>query len=275
MLRGLTRLGLVTALAIFPLQVAAQDRAATLADIRQELTVMSVELQSLNRELSSTGSAMTTAQTAAPLARIDGLERELRRLTAKTEELEFRINKIVEDGTNRLGDLEFRLTELAGGDLSQLGRTETLGGGLPTPSTPIPMPEQLPELAVGEQADFDKAIELSRTGTPADAFAALSAFTDTYPRSPMAAEAHLYRGKSLTGLGNLGDAGRAYLESFTQAEQTDPGLAAEALYNLGLTLTELEQMHEACITLGQVSAQFPGTTAAGNAASSLAGLTCP
>ncbi|OSP56532.1 tetratricopeptide repeat protein [Pseudoruegeria sp. SK021] len=252
-----------------------QDRTATLADIRQQMTVMSVELQNLRRELSTTGSGMTATQSAAPLERVDGLEKELRRLTAKTEELEFRIRKIVEDGTNRLDDLNFRVTELEGGDLGNLGRTEALGGGFPMPSTPIPMPEPTPELAVGEQADFDRAMELSQSGTPADAFAALNQFVDTYPRSPLSAEAHLYRGKALNKLGDLGNAGRAYLESYTQAEQSDPGLAAEALYNLGLTLSELKQVPEACITLGQVSAQFPGTTAATNAQTSLAGLTCP
>ena len=35
----------------------AQDRAQTLADIRQELTVLYVEMQRLKRELSTTGGA--------------------------------------------------------------------------------------------------------------------------------------------------------------------------------------------------------------------------
>ena len=47
-------IALVVALAVAA-PVAAQDRAQTLADIRQELSVLWVEIQSLKRELSTTG----------------------------------------------------------------------------------------------------------------------------------------------------------------------------------------------------------------------------
>ena len=62
------------------------------------------------------------------------MESELQRLTSKTEELENRVNRIVADGTRRIGDLEFRLVELEGGDVGALGQTSTLGGeGQPHP----------------------------------------------------------------------------------------------------------------------------------------------
>jgi hypothetical protein len=60
---------------------------------------------------------------------VNSIEAELSRLTARTEELSNRIDRIVADGTNRIGDLEFRLVELEGGDVSRLGETSTLGGG--------------------------------------------------------------------------------------------------------------------------------------------------
>ncbi|MCA8884934.1 MAG: tetratricopeptide repeat protein [Rhodobacteraceae bacterium] len=256
----------------------AQDRAATLADIRQNLTVLSVELQGLKRELSTTGTAMSNGSATSgegPLARLDAIESELRRLTATTEELSHRIDRVVQDGTNRIGDLEFRLTELEGGDLGAVGQTAPLGGELPLPSTPLPPPAPQVELAVGEQADFDAAVALMTEGTPADAHDALNRFLETYPRSPLAAEAHLFRGDTLKALGNPSQAGRAYLESYTLAELSNPGLAAEALYKLGDTLAGLDQVHEACITLGQVGAAFPGTKAAEQAQSRLGGLICP
>lgn len=252
----------------------AQDRAATLADIRQQLSVLSVEMQSLNRELSTTGSGMQAPAAASALERLDSMEAELRRMTALTEELAFRIEQVVRDGTNRVGDLEFRLTELEGGDLGQLGATPPLGGEVNMPNDPMPLPDLTAELAVGEQADFDAAVALMTEGTPADAHEALNRFIETYPRSPLAPEAHLFRGDALAGLGNLPDAGRAYLESFTQAEPVDPGLAAEALFKLGQTLAELGQTAEACVSLSQVSARFPGTTAAGAAETARASMTC-
>ena len=96
--------------------VMAQDREQTLADIRQDLTVLFVEVQNLRRELSTTsGPSVNLSGTNIP-GRVDQLEAELARLTAQTEELQNRVDRIVTDGTNRIGDLEFRLVELEGGD---------------------------------------------------------------------------------------------------------------------------------------------------------------
>ena len=100
------RLALVLSVAVaFAVPVAAQDRE-TLADIRQQLTVLFVELQRLKQELNTTGTAGGTLSGGTALDRVGAIESELVRLTAKTEQLENRINRIVADGTNRVGDLE-------------------------------------------------------------------------------------------------------------------------------------------------------------------------
>lgn len=266
------RAGLI-ALALLAAPAAAQDRAATLADIRQELSVLTGQIDGLRRELSTTGSAMEGGAAASgPLERLDGLESELRRLTARTEELEIRIDRIVSEATNRIDDLLFRVTELEGGDVAAIPPTPRLGGEGPQPSDPMPPP--VPELAVGEQADFDAAVTLSQEGTPADAYQAFDQFVQDYPRSPLAPEAHLLRGDMLDALGNTSQAGRAYLESYTLGERSDPRVASEALLKLGLTLAKLDQTREACITLGQVGETFPGTAAAGTAADRLLGFDC-
>ena len=127
---------LLAVLGLLPASATAQDRAATLADIRQQITVLSVEIQSLRRELSTTASAMGGTSGGTSLERLDAIEAELRRLTADTEELQFRISKVVEDGTNRIDDLQFRLTELEGGDVAKLPKTQPLGGGAPEAAAP-------------------------------------------------------------------------------------------------------------------------------------------
>ncbi|MFV0243756.1 MAG: tetratricopeptide repeat protein [Qingshengfaniella sp.] len=272
MRRRLAALGLALAVA---LPAVAQDRAATLADIRQQLGVLSVEIGQLRRELSTTGTAMTAPARGGALERLDGIEAELRRLTARSEELEHRIERIVQDGTNRIGDLQFRLTELEGGDLGNVPGTPPLGGteGLPPP--PVVVPEAGVELAVGEQADFETAMDLVRTGPPAQALAALTRFVQTYPRSPLTPQAELNRGHALTSLGDRAEAGRAYLEAFTLSETDDPGVASDALFHLGKTLAGLGQTQEACVMLGQVGAAYPGTPAASGAQDTLSDLTCP
>jgi tol-pal system protein YbgF len=267
---------LVLALALAAGPTAAQDRAQTLADIRQELSVLTVELQKLRRELATTGSGMEAPASPAdgPIARLDGIESEVRRLTGKIEELKNRIDRIVADATNRIDDLKFRLTELEGGDVGQIPPTEPLGGEEAAAPAPVAPGDDGPEMAVGEGADFDAAVALMTEGTPADAYAAFNQFIETYPRSPLAAQAHLHRGEMLKALGNDAQAGRAFLESYTLAERSDPDLAARALLQLGTTLAALDQTREACISLGQVMDGFPDTEAASEAQAARSDLPC-
>jgi tol-pal system protein YbgF len=264
-----------------PQAAPAQD-SQTLADIRQEMSVLFVEVQRLRRELSTTGAPGVTIPGGSVLDRVGLMESELQRLTRKTEELEFRINAIVSDGTTRLGDLEFRLCELEPGcDIGKLGQTTTLGGGtapattgqIAAPLQPAPTlaaPET--ELAVSERADFERAaaaLASSDFRSAADLFAA---FNETYPGGPLSAEADVNRGKALAQLDDVRGAARAYLSAFT-TDQTGPQ-APEALFLLGEALGRLGQTQEACTTLQEVGVRFPQSASVVPAQEARARLGC-
>jgi len=254
----------------------AQVRDQTLADIRQDLTVLYVEIQRLKRELSTTGTPGVALGGTTALERIDAIESELQRVTAKTEQLENRVNQVVTDGTNRIGDLEFRLVELEGGDVSKLGDTTTLGGdtGQPAPaiSAPAIEPQGGAQLAVGEQTDFEKAKNAYDAGAYDAAVNHFQTFTETYIGGPLTAEAHFWRGKSLTALGNASGAARAYLEAFSG--DPDGVMAPDALLELGISLDVLGQSEEACTMLSEVSSRFPGSAASSEAQSARADMGC-
>ena len=253
----------------------AQDRAQTLADIRAELGRLAVDFNGLKSELVTSGASGVTAGSSA-LERMDSIEAELSRLTARAEEIELRLNRVVSDGTNRLGDLDFRLCEVTEGcDLATIGQTPTLGGDagaaapLATVATP---PAGGAELAIGEQADFDRAKGVLGQGdfrTAADLFAA---FTQSYPGSPLTQEAHFNRGEALTQAGDIANAARAYLDSFSGAPEGP--FAADSLLHLGERLGELGQTPEACVTLAEVGARYPGSMAATQATIAMGGLAC-
>lgn len=253
-------------LASLPAQVGAQTDQ-TLADVRQELNVLFVEVQRLKRELSTTGGASVNTAGASVLDRVNAMESELQRLTSKTEELENRVNRIVSDGTNRIGDLEFRLVELEGGDISTLGETTTLGGegqtSVAAPLTAPATPTDQASLAVGEEADFKRAQEALASGDFRAAADLFATFNQTYPGGPLAAEANLRRGEALTGLGDTREAARAFLASFS----ADPEgvMAPASLYELGRALGNLGQTQEACVTLAEVAIRFPGNPAVAQA----------
>ena len=280
-------LSLVAGLAL-PQATAAQD-GQTLADIRQEMSVLYVEVQRLRRELSTTGAPGVTIPGGSVLDRVNVMETELQRLTRKSEELEFRINSIVTDGTNRLGDLEFRLCELeANCDISQLGNASTLGGGA-APATGGSIPSLFPsptqqngsgsapstpttELAIGERADFERASEALATGDFRSAADLFATFNETYPGGPLSAEADLKRGQALAQLDDIRGAARAYLSAFTN-DQTGPN-APEALYRLGDALGRLGQTQEACTTLQEVGMRFPQSGSVTSAQEARARLGC-
>ncbi|WP_127114902.1 tetratricopeptide repeat protein [Shimia sediminis] len=262
------------------LPVGAQAQTTeTLADIRQQLSVLYVELQKLKRELSTTGAPAGVNVGGTTLDRLNAIEDELRRLTGRTEQLENRVERVVQDGTNRIGDLEFRLVELEGGDLSTLGETTTLGGDVAVPSlSDGTLTETAPttetELAVGENADYRRARAALDGGDYTSAETQFSAFLATYPGSPLAPQAHLGLGLAMEGKGSSDQAAiaRAFLESYS-SDMTSP-VADQALFHLGKSLGHLGKINEACVTLGEVHARHPGSDMVVQAQTEMRNLGC-
>lgn len=269
-------LALVLALGLWPpMAMAQQDRAQSLADIRQELAVLFVEMQRLRAELNTSGGAMGAAGAGTILNRVDAIEAELRRLTSATEALQLRIDRVVSDGTNRIGDLEFRLCELTPDcRIADLPVPPPLGGE-PAQSGAIVTAPDTPggaNLAVAEQGDFDRARAAFEAADYAQAAELLGAFTRTYPGGPLSAEAHFLQGQAEAQQGAWSRAARAYLDSFT-ADAAGPRAPA-ALLNLGTALGELGQRDEACLTLSEVLSRYPADPVAAEAQAARGRLGC-
>ena len=263
---------LIIALACAPAGAFGQD-SQTLADIRQDLTVLSVEMKRLQRELSTTGGASVSTGSGDLLDRVNAIEGELQRLTGQTEELEFRINQVVRDGTNRVGDLEFRLCELEPGcDIGTLGETSTLGGGdvtaviKPTQTTPQT------ELAVGEEADFRRAKAALAESDFRSAAQQFETFGQTYPGSPLEEEALVLQGQAHMGDGNIKAAARAFLDSFSR--YPDGPFAPKALFSLGVALNKLNDNDASCQILEQVEIRYPDAPEVQQANSALRNQGC-
>lgn len=248
--------------------------AETLADIQQDLKVLGVELKKLKRELSTTGASGVTLQ-GSQLDRITSIESELQRVTAKTEELEHRIMRIAKDGSNRLGDLQFRICELEEGcDLGAIGQADPLGGeaiGSLKPSRPE-APDAVSQLAVREQADFIAAQQALDAGDMAKAAQLFAYYRETYPSGPLDAQALVGEGLALQGTGDTREAARRFLSAYSSHPNSDA--APEALWRLGVALNALGSKREACVTLQEVGTRYGSSEFAAKAKSSLSELGC-
>ncbi|AZL58411.1 tol-pal system protein YbgF [Tabrizicola piscis] len=273
----LIRLGLL--LVLLPVAAVAQDRTQTLADIRGELAALAAEFNALKAELVSSGAAATGAAGGDALQRMDTIEAELSRLTARTEAVELKLNRVVSDGTNRIGDIEYRLCEVTEGcDPTTLGATSVLGGDTGGEVIAAPVVTDTPpatggaELAISEQADFDRAKEVLGQGDFRGAEQLFATFAQSYPGGPLTQEALYLRGEALTSLGETSNAARAYLDAFSAAP--DGTFAPDALLKLGEGLAALGQVPEACVTLGEVGVRYPGSMASTQAGVAMQGLGC-
>ncbi|MFD1809672.1 hypothetical protein ACFSHQ_21205 [Gemmobacter lanyuensis] len=138
---------------------------------------------------------------------MDSIEQALVRLTAKTEEVELKLNRVVSDGTNRLGDLEFRVTELEGGDIGAIPETPPLGGdtAAAAPAVAPAVPEQTPtsggRACHRRTGKFRPGQGVLGQGDFRAAAQEFDTFAQSYPGSPLMQEAQILKGDALKQMG--------------------------------------------------------------------------
>jgi len=266
-------LGFVMALAS---PVAAQQDQ-TLTDLRGELVELYRDILMLKHQLDPTGLRAVEQPTGdSILDRVIAIEQSLQLLTSRTEELDYRIGQIVADGTNRIGDLEFRLCELEPScDIGTLGETPSLGG-VSLENVPVLTPPTSDEndgLALAERSDFEAAQVAYDEGRYSEATDLFEAFLSNYPGGPLGVQAQIGLGQSLELLGRPRDAASKFLEAFSLNPEGPE--APFALYKLGQMLAAIGQFDESCVMLGEVGRRFPQSGEAILAQDQMISLSCP
>jgi tol-pal system protein YbgF len=245
-LRGVFAAVLIACMAVMP--ASGQTQAQTLEDVRLDITQLSELMQELRGELLTTGnSGVSQDSVGTILQRLNNLEADLSAALGLVETLEFRVVQIADDATRRIGDLEFRLTELEGGDTGSLTTPPPLGG-----ESTVGNGGQ--ELASDEQRSFDAGVTMYDAGEYQAAAEQFATFTTTYPGGPLTSEAQYRRGLALAGLQDWGGAARSYLDSFSGAP--DGPFAPVSLYELAASLGALGQTDQACLTLDEIGIRY-------------------
>lgn len=277
-MRGAAALLLLSSMLALPL--SAQE--PTLADLRAELSTLRSDLQSLRGELVASGAAgFQAAGGDEAIDRMNAMEGQLSRLTDRIEQLQNRINRIVEDGTRRLGDIEFRLCEVDETcDLGALTTPELGGmssGGIAgpqvLPATPSTEPGRSPKATTSaEQADFDRANEALGSGDFQRAAQLFGDVARQHAGGPLTAEALYLRGTALDRAGDSKGAAAAWLEGF--AASPDGPRAGESLLGIARVIAEDGDAMAACLYLAEIPARFPGSDSAAEAERRMTVLNC-
>lgn len=275
-------IAVATLAAMMAQPVLAQE--PSLADMRAELSGLRSELQSLRTELNAAGAAgFEAAGGDSAIDRMNAMEERLNQLTDKTEQMQNRIRRVVEDGTRRIGDIEFRLCEMD--ETCDLGALTTpeLGslasGGVQVPEvTPVApqgkgrRPGKSTAASAAEQSDFDAALEALDQGDFIRAADMFEAVAENHAGGPLTAEALYLRGAALENAGEQKAAATAWLEGFT----ADPNgsRAAESLLGIARIIETDGDPVAACLYLAEIPARFPGSDTAAEAETRMADLDC-
>lgn len=214
-------------------------------DLLYRLQELDAEIAEIRARLGVTpGAAATTGDAGA-------LEAELRRLTARLEQIERAQQELRTDLGRRLGDIEYRLNELEG--VPNEGATKPLAGDLTKPIEENTA--NTPAASVSERNRLDQAIVDVKNGRFDQAQDRLGRFMREYPDSPLIGEAWYWMGESQSVRGLHGEAAKSFLTGYNANQRGSH--AAENLFRLGTALGALGQINEACLTLNEVKTQFP------------------
>lgn len=197
------------------------------------------------------------------------LEDELRELRDLVERQGHAIEMLKRAQKDSYADTDKRLRQL-----EQAGMN---GGSIPTPSSQdagaAPVPPSTPTApiesvavpappadAVGEQAAYDKAFNLLKSGKYQQAIKAFDRFVNKYPASPLTANALYWGGEARYVQGDLKGA-MAQFERVVNGAPAHPKVP-DALLKIGYLYYDQKQFAKAREILIKVRDQFPGSQAA-------------
>ena len=256
----------------FWLSTVSFSQDQTLSDIRAELPTLFGGIKSLELEL-RTSKVENLIITGEYLDRINSIEKELINITSQVENLQYRIERIVRDGTNHISDIRFRLCDI---ELDCSIENFSQGNTLGKPEVRLKETSINPEIFKGvtalERNELYLIETLLRAGNSTGVVEQLEVFLDTYNNGKIRMEIMFLLGKALMVKEQWSKAAKTYLDiysSFSKAPR-----AGEALYFLSVSFVELNQFERACLMLTELRIEYPDSDFADDASQKAMELNC-
>ncbi len=281
-------------LVLFPVRLCAQN----VTDMRNEINRLRNDVADLQRQTAAGARSNTGADSPARVSpignetasaqlkvQVDQMDQELRGMTGQIEQLTFQVNQVNTRLEKLIEDMEYRLTALERGGAGPVGTAPPLTrpqGSLraPGPSgqdidagaseltppavnstlegsrTPPPPPglaAASPKGSPDEQ--YAAAFGMLRAGDYTSAAEGMEQFVKNNPDHELAGNAVYWLGETYYVRKDYARAATYFLDGFQKYPQSRKG--PDNLLKLGMTLAELNHRTEACQALTQVARKYP------------------
>jgi tol-pal system protein YbgF len=243
----------------------------------QELVYLNDQVTALNKRVKNLEETRGS-DVASMSADVDKMQREVQRLSGRTEENENLIKRTVERDFNELDAMRTKVKDLSDrvAELETTAKRQQEGPGLNVPTQQeMKAPEQAaskPGEAGREQpvtpeapkdkevGDYDKALASYKQGKYEEAIDAFKLFLKTYPKSDRADNAYFWIGESHMGLKQYEQAILAFqdvIKRYPKGNKT-----ANALLRQAQAFLELKDKTSAELLYKRIIKNYPGTNEA-------------
>jgi tol-pal system protein YbgF len=217
--------------------------------LRSELSLIGSQVEDLRLGLLSPEvRSLPPFDAGIALLRLDALEAKLRSTVGRVEALEFNLQILSEDANNRILQFQLKLSEFEGDTKLSKGVSNTKINKIREKET------QLNDLS-NETLVFDKAILSFNSNDFQTAEEHFNSFQELYPDSRNIAEAHYWLGRSKFELDDTKGSANSFLEAFSL--EPNGHFAWRSLLGLAMSLGELGQIEQGCLTLEELKSRFP------------------
>lgn len=228
-----------------------------------------------------------TASISAYEGRIGQLEGQQRDMTGKIERLEYDVQQI-KDRLDKLSmDLEQRFQQLETASASAPAATAAASTADTSTVTAPPQPANDTTALVaapttqgvlgstndGATGLYESAFADIRSSKFESAETKLKKFMSQYPKHKLAGNAQYWLAETHYVRGDYAGAAQMFAQGYQDYPKGSK--APDSLLKLGLSLSKLGKKEDACLSFGQLQAQFPGdNTVSGRAAQEMKTLGC-
>jgi tol-pal system protein YbgF len=255
------------------------------------------DLMLLQRQVSRSGGGSSGGAAPAGSAelevRLSAIEEQLREMSGKAEENEFKIRKLTENLDKLQRDTDFRFGELAHAPVAQPTPANTLAPvsgqrkvpdenlkaevdknvrslGKTVDTVPPPSTANTPDNNAADDAletefansrdHYNYAFRLLNQTQYDKASESFAAFIKKYPKDPLVGNAYYWQGETFYIRRDYVKAADSFRQGFEELPSGPK--APDNLLKLAMTLNALKRDKEACVVLGQVVSKFKTTSAA-------------